>query len=189
MTATDETTENTPDKWDEDLDEDYTATVQRRRVSRLSAVLVVVVVGAAGFLAGVVTQKRHDRSLVGATGARTTSTQRSGAAGGGFGGATTGQVKLVDGPTIYVTDSSGNTIAIAVTASSKFTKQAAASLRDIQPGDTVVVRGAAQSDGTIAAATVTDSGAGGAVAGGGRRGGSTSSSSGTAGASGGPAGG
>jgi hypothetical protein len=163
-------TASTP-QWEEPLDEEELVGPEaRRRLPWITGLLALAVVGAAAFWGGVLVQKHHDRNLVGtttsaaagATGGRT----RGGGfgsftgAGGGGGGATVGQVKLVDGSTIYVTDNSGNTVTIKTTDSSTFTKQTAVGLNAVAPGDTVIIRGATQSDGSISAATVTDNGPG-----------------------------
>jgi hypothetical protein len=150
---------------------------RRRRLPWVTQALTGLLLVGAGFLGGVLIQKHHDKNIVTAASAVTNAARaRTGAAGGGgfgggfggggAGGGTAGQVKLVDGTTIYLTDFSGNTITVTTSGASKFTKQKDASLHDVQPGDTVVVRGAAQSDGTVAATQVTDAGPGGAAGGG-----------------------
>jgi hypothetical protein len=184
MTLTHEPPANPSGDWEEPIDEELDAEPRRRRFALLTGILAVLVVGGAAFLGAVQVQKGHDRALVtttnvAATGAaagaatgtgRGAGGTRTGGGTGGFGGATVGQVKLVDGATIYVTDSTGNTITVVTTGASKYAKTQPVTLKDIQPGDTVAIRGATQSDGSVSATTVTDSGAGGA-AGGGRFGG------------------
>ncbi len=83
-------------------------------------------------------------------------------AGGAGGGATVGQVKLIDGTNVYVTDTTGNTVKVATTGST-ISKSAPATVTDLAIGDTIIVRGATGSDGTVAATAITDSGAGGAA--------------------------
>jgi hypothetical protein len=179
MTLTHDAAGNVPVPWEEPDDDDLEDQPPGRRLSWLTGLLAVLVVGGGAFLAGVQVQKHHDKGLTtvstAATGtaARTSTggTSGSGTAGSstgtgrGFGaGATIGQVKLIDGSTIYVTDTSGNTVTVSTTGASTFTKSESVSLKDIQPGDTIIVRGAAQPDGTITAAAVTDSGAAGSGA-------------------------
>ena len=199
MTLTHEPAANPPGDWEEPLDEDLNAVPGRRRFALLTGVLAVLVVGGGAFLGGVVVQKRHDRALVtttnvAATGAttgtgtgRSTGGTRTGGGSGGFGGATVGQVKLVDGATIYVTDSTGNTVTVVTTGASSYSKTQTVSLKDIQPGDTVIIRGATQSDGSVSATSVTDSGVGGAIGagrfGGGGGAGGTGGTGGTGGGS------
>ena len=96
-----------------------------------------------------------------ATGSRTAG-GTAGAPGAAGGGATVGQVKLIDGTNVYVTDTSGNTVKVATTGST-ISKSAPATVTDLAIGDTVIVRGATGSDGTVAATAITDSGAGGAA--------------------------
>ena len=74
------------------------------------------------------------------------------------GAATAGQVKLVDGNNIYVTDASGNLVKVVTTASSRFTKTGAGSIQDVRPGDNVVVQGQKGEDGIVTATAVANSG-------------------------------
>ena len=195
MTATDQPIDGQSQEWEASMDDEF-APPTRRRFPLVTGALAALVVAGGAFLAGVQVQKHHDRSLVTTTAAAAATAgagQRArasggggGAAGGGGGGggATVGQVKLVDGSNIYVTDASGNTITVATTSSSQFTKLNPATLKDVQPGDTVIVRGAQQTDGSVSAATVSDSGPGGAVGGGGRFGGRGGGGTGTGGGTG-----
>jgi len=154
----------------------------RRRVSALRIALLVALGVGAGFVAGVQLQKDQvDASASTTSGisgfaSRGGSTGRTGAAGGATGtgtsggggggaGATVGQVKLIDGTNVYVTDSSGNTVKVATTGST-ISKSAPGTVTDLAIGDTVIVRGTTGSDGTVAATAITDSGAGGGFAGG-----------------------
>lgn len=170
-------------QWEEPLDEELVGPGSGRRLPWITGVLALAVIAAGAFWGGVMVQKHHDRNLVGTTTSATSGAAGTRTRGGGFGGfgaaggggggagATVGQVKLVDGATIYVTDNSGNTVTVKTTDSSKFTKQTSVGLNAVAPGDTVIIRGAPQSDGSISAATVTDNGPGGTTAGGSRFGG------------------
>jgi hypothetical protein len=93
----------------------------------------------------------------------------AGGAGGGFGGAggggVAGTVKLVDGANVYVTDAQGNVVKIVTNAGSTVTKTVEGTVADIHPGDTVIVQGQDQADGSVAATRVVDNGAGGAAGG------------------------
>lgn len=91
------------------------------------------------------------------------------ASGGGSGGAaaTIGQVAFVEGGTLYVTDAEGNTVKVRTSAGSTVTKTVSSSVRAIRPGETVVVTGAAGTDGTIAAEAIRVGGLGGGAGGGG----------------------
>jgi hypothetical protein len=152
----------------------------RRRLSALRIGLLVALGVGAGFVVGVQLQKGQAPAAVstasggtgfagrtgfggaaGATGA-TGSRTAGGTAGAAGGGATVGQVKLIDGTNVYVTDTSGNTVKVATTGST-ISKSAPATVTDLAIGDTVIVRGATGSDGTVTATAITDSGAGGAA--------------------------
>jgi hypothetical protein len=176
--------------------------VERRRRSRVNiatAGLAVIVLAAGAFYAGVSVEKSHAKSSTsgtlaaafsrfagarggaggtrgtGATGATGTGTGTAagGAAGAAGAGVTVGQVKLVDGKNVYVTDTAGGITKIVTNASSTITVSQAGTVSDVKPGDTVIVRGAAGKDGTVTATSLTDSGAGGAAARGGFGGGGT----------------
>lgn len=139
----------------------------------VTSLLILTLVAGLGFLGGVKLQKDHAGT---SSSARTAGfAALAGAArraGGGFGaptaggtGTTTGTVKLVDGTSIYVTDQNGDVVKIATSPSSKVRKTNDASVGDVRPGDSVFVQGAAGSDGTVNAVSVTDSGPGGAPGG------------------------
>jgi hypothetical protein len=97
-----------------------------------------------------------------------------GAAGGA--GASVGTVSSVKGKTIYVTDTSGNTVKVNVAPSTKITKNQSVSRHAIRPGDTIIVTGGSGSGGSTTAATITDSGNRAGATGSGSGGGSGSGS-------------
>ncbi|HEY3478552.1 MAG TPA: hypothetical protein VGL02_06575 [Streptomyces sp.] len=129
----------------------------------------------------------------GAAGGTGTGAARSGGATGlpgatganGGSGVTFGTVKLVDGNTLYVTDAQGNIVKVTTGGSTKVTESKDGKVSDLQPGQTVTVRGSQNSSGDIAASTVTEGGVtGGGFGGGfggfgGNRGGSGSTGSGS----------
>jgi hypothetical protein len=82
-----------------------------------------------------------------------------GAAAGPGGGGSFGTIASVRGKAVYVTDSSGNTVKVRLSSATKITKSLGVSRSSLHPGDTVIIRGAANSSGTLVAATVSDSGA------------------------------
>jgi hypothetical protein len=103
-------------------------------------------------------------------GAGAGATARAGAGGfsgaGGFGGgvgaggnASAGTIASVNGNTIYLTESSGNTVKVKLASSTALTKSLSVSKNSLDPGDTVVVQGAKASNGTITASSISDSGA------------------------------
>ena len=133
-------------------------------------------------------------------GAGTSGGGASAAAGGGsFGrsggatgaGVTTGQVAYISGSTLYVTNAEGNTVKVTTApASTAVTKTVKADVKGIHPGETVLITGAAGSNGAISAESIRVGGTGGSglsalfggsgSSGGGRSGtGSTGSTSGS----------
>jgi hypothetical protein len=100
----------------------------------------------------------------------------------GGGNASIGTVASVNGKTIYLTDSSGNTVKVTLSSATKLTKSQGVSKASVRPGDTVVIQGLKSSNGTIAATSVSDSGASATRTGAGTNaGGSKATSSGTTG--------
>jgi hypothetical protein len=162
-----------------DDDEPAFAPRPRKRAHLLTYVLAGAMLVAAGFVGGVLLQKHDDHGKTSSTnsavsnaiarfrgGAGAASGTGGGGApgaggrgGGGFGGGTFGTVKLVDGNNIYIVDAQGNTTKIVTNAASAITKTDPSSVTKIAPGDTVIVRGTANADGSTTAASVTDSGA------------------------------
>jgi hypothetical protein len=101
----------------------------------------------------------------------------AGAAGGA--GATFGTVSSISGDNLFITEASGNTVKVTLSSATKVTKNVSVGKKAVRPGDTVVVAGAKNSNGTVSATTLSDTGAGagaGAAAGGSGSGSSSSSS-------------
>jgi hypothetical protein len=145
--------------------------------------LMLVLFAAAGFAGGVLVEKGQTGSSpslasaasrfagAGATGA-------TGALGGGasrfaslFGGGagsrgTVGTVANVNGSKLYVTTTAGNTVEVLTTHASKVTKSQSVGAHAIHPGDSVVVTGITNSNGTVTASAISDSGSGGSAGGG-----------------------
>jgi hypothetical protein len=159
---------------------------RRSKVNIATAGLAVLVVAAGAFYAGVSVEKSHAKSSTSSNlaaafsrfaGGRAAGTGATGARGTGGAGAlagagvTVGQVKLVDGKNVYVTDTSGGITKIVTDSTSTITVSKSGKVSDVKPGDTVIVRGAAAKDGTVKATSITDSGAGAAGGFGGGRGG------------------
>jgi hypothetical protein len=145
----------------------------RRRIPIVTALLAIALVAAAGFFAGVRVEKGRAVSTTSASSASAarsaggagriggSSTAGAGGVGGGQGGRgrTIGQVTAVEGGSLLITDATGNTIKVSTSPSSRITKTATANLSDIHPGDTVVITGTTQPDGTTAATAITIGGA------------------------------
>ncbi|MFV2104688.1 hypothetical protein [Micromonospora sp. LOL_024] len=130
----------------------------------------------AGFLGGLQTQQRWGTSATTAT-ARPGGAQdpraagNLGSSGRGQGpgtdaapgpastapvaGPTTGEVKLVDGTTIYVETPDGTVVTVRTTDGTAVRTATAGKLADVEAGDTVSVQGATGEEGTMNATTVT----------------------------------
>jgi hypothetical protein len=154
---------------------------RRQLFNRRSATLIALIVGVIGFYAGVRVEKgqlssssstglslpsslsslaRGGTTTRGATG--TGSASRGGFPGlGAFGGGgtTIGTVSNINGKTIYISDSSGNTVKVKLSSATKITKSLAVRKKAVRPGDSVVIQGAKNSNGTLSATSVSDSGA------------------------------
>jgi hypothetical protein len=142
---------------------------RRRWFNRKSAALAAAITCAAGFYAGVSVEKGQLASAATTTtaaastsGAGTASGARAGFPGAARGGgnASIGTVSSVNGKTIYLTDTAGNTVKVTLSSATKITKSQSVSRASIRPGDTVVIQGAKGSNGTLTATSVSDSGTG-----------------------------
>jgi len=147
---------------------------RRRFFNRKSAALAAAITCAAGFYAGVGVEKSQLASAAttttasaaqaGATSQGSTGTgagARAGFPGAARGGANAsiGTVSSVNGKTIYLTDTTGNTVKVTLSSATKITKSESVSKASVRPGDAVVIQGAKSSSGTITATSVSDSGA------------------------------
>jgi hypothetical protein len=157
---------------DDDLDTEALPIRRRPRLSALTAVLALAAVAAGAFMGGVEIQKHSGASSTasagtGGTGFAAARAARSGrsaqsggvpAAGafrGAAGNATVGLVTLIKGTTLYVTDLSGNTVKVTTTRGLQVSKTVTTTVRGIHPGDSVVVRGTKQKNGSYKATSVT----------------------------------
>jgi len=155
-----------------------TLPVRPRRpfLTKWTAGLMALVLGAVGFYVGVRVEKSKipatssagsalSRLFSGAGG----TTSRTGAGGfaSRFGGAfaglggneTIGSVSSVNGNTLYVTETSGNTVKVKLSGDTTISKSESVSKAKIYPGDQVVITGTTGSGGTVDATQVSDSGA------------------------------
>lgn len=170
---------------------------RRRLVTPWTLALAAVLVAALGFIGGVQVQKGEQdggaagvaagglpagarAALAGGAGAgaaRTGGTaggtagagaaQADGTAAAGAGTPTLGEVASKDGSTLYVTDSSGATVKVRTNGNSKVTRTAKSKVADVHPGDTVVITGTENDNGTVTATQITATGAGASALGGG----------------------
>ncbi|HWD64741.1 MAG TPA: hypothetical protein VG405_06165 [Solirubrobacteraceae bacterium] len=196
------------DTWQEpedDLGGQLPVRPRRRLLTRSSALLLALVTAAIGFYIGIRVEKGQvsssstgggglaslasrfaaARGGSGSTGARSSSAgtgSLGGFAGGGFpgGGGVSGTVANVNGKTIYVTETGGNTVRVRLSSATKLTKSVSVNRSKIDPGDRVLVSGVTGSRGAVSATSLTDSGSGSSSAATSSSSGGTSSSSGSA---------
>ena len=171
-----------------DDDDDLTVVLTRRpraKLPSLTLVLAAVVVASAGFLGGAMVGKHYGSSSSGnlaaafrrLAGARASATASAGSGGtgsgsglgfgggrgGAFGGgnATIGTIKLIDGRTVYVQTTAGDIVQVATSAGTKVTVSSTVPVKDLQPGETVIVEGGKNSSGAIAATSISQTSLGG----------------------------
>ncbi len=102
-----------------------------------------------------------------------------GGAGGAGGTATLGTVSNISKNSLYITETSGNTVKVTLSSATKVTKNVTVGKKAVRPGDLVAVSGAKGSDGTVSATTVSDTGASPAAAASGRSSNSSAGSNGS----------
>ena len=160
-----------------DNDDELTAVLTRRprvKLPSLTLVLVTLVVASAGFLGGIVVGKHYGSSGSGspasafsrfAAGASATARTGSGS-GAGLGGrgggggefaagnATIGTIKLIDGSTVYVQTPAGDIVQVSTSAGTKVTASSTVPVKDLQPGETVIVEGSKNSTGGVTATSI-----------------------------------
>jgi len=186
-------------EWLEGPDEELPRRPRRRLLSPLPLALLGVLLTAVGFIGGVLVEKGQSsssssggsslasrfaalRGTASSTGtAGTAGAAGAGGAAGGFSRPTAGTVAYLDGSTLYVTNSEGNTVKVITSDATTVSKTVNSSVKDIRPGETVTVRGATGSGGAITAETLTVGSSGSGLAG--LFGGSSSGSSSAGGAS------
>lgn len=135
---------------------------RRQLFNRKTAALVTLIACAAGFYAGIRVEKgqlasattgRSAFSLPSAGGTGSTGRSRAGSAGGfpaggrfpglgsGSGSPAIGTIASVNGDTIYVTETSGDTVKVKLSSTTKVTKTHGVSRHALHPGDSVVIQG------------------------------------------------
>jgi len=189
------------DDYDDGFDEVLPVRSRARYLTPLTALLMALILGGVGFYVGIRVEKSQTtggagtasafgRGFPGTTSGKSTTGSASRTAGfpsagglasrfaGAFGGSgTVGSISSVDGNTIYVKETGGNTVKVKLTSATSITKSEKVSRKKLFPGESVVVAGSASSNGTVNATSVTDSGASSSGSG-------TSSSSATSGSTG-----
>jgi hypothetical protein len=161
---------------DDSLATELARAAPRRWWNRGTLVLGGLVLLLAGFLGGLQVQKNYGTPATGtgrgagAVAGRGTGNfagRGAGAYGGGSGfpggaaptafaaAGTTGTVKLVDGDTIYVQTAAGDVVTVRTSGSTSVQTATKGTVSDVKVGDGVTVQGAAGSDGTVTATSVT----------------------------------
>lgn len=82
-------------------------------------------------------------------------TQGGGTTGAAAAAATTGTVKLVDGSTIYVQTAAGDVVTVKTSGSTTVQTATRGTVKDVKAGQSITVQGAAGTDGTVTATSVT----------------------------------
>jgi hypothetical protein len=170
------------DDWEPGADDPMVPSGRRRHrlVKPLTVALTGLMLATAGFIAGVQVQKRQKDGGSATAVARPGGFPGAGGATGGAGSAnggaaqeqpTVGTVANKKGGTLYVESVDRATIRVKTNAQSKVTRNAASSPRGIYPGDTVVVQGTKNEDGSVVATQITATSATAAASGGGIPGG------------------
>jgi hypothetical protein len=87
----------------------------------------------------------------------------AGSTGGGFtaANATIGTIKLVDGKTVYVQTTAGDIVQVSTSAATKVTVSSSVPVKDLQPGETVIVLGGKNSSGGVTATSISQTSLGG----------------------------
>ena len=168
----------------DDDDAELTAVLTRRpraKLPSLTLILAAIVVASAGFLGGALVGKHYGssgssnlaafrglaaRATAGASGGTGTRSGFAGGGGGLFGGnATVGTIKLVDGATVYVQTAAGDVVQVATSAGTKVTVSTTVPVKDLRPGETVIVQGSKNSSGAVAATSISQTSLGGGFGG------------------------
>jgi hypothetical protein len=161
-------------QWDTYEDVALPGRPRRTVLTWWSAGLFALILCAVGFYAGVRVEKGQASSTTSARALPTAAAAGRAGAGAGlrgvFGGAgaganaTFGTVSSISGNSLFVTDTSGNTVKVTLSSATKVTKNVAVGKKAVRPGDLVAVSGAKATNGAVSATTVTDTGASPAAA-------------------------
>lgn len=159
--------------WEDELD-GTPPRARRTLVKPVTVALCGLVIAIGGFIAGVQVQKGN-QDTGGGTGDGVRAAFAAGPGGppgvAAAGDRTIGSVANKKGSTLYVTDTDGTTVKVKTNAQSKVTRNAAASAKGIFPGDTVIVQGIKDKDGSLVATQITATSKTAAASGGGFGGG------------------
>ena len=146
----------------------------RAKLPSVTLILAAIVVASAGFLGGALVGKHYGSSGTGslaaafrglaarasaspgASGGTATRSGFPGAGGGAFGGgnATIGTIKLIDGSIVYVQTTAGDIVQVKTSSGTKVTISETVPVKDLQPGETVIVEGSKNASGAVAATSI-----------------------------------
>ncbi|HXL94590.1 MAG TPA: hypothetical protein VN969_37140 [Streptosporangiaceae bacterium] len=175
--------------------DDLTPALARRprvKLPSLTMFLIAAVIAGGGFYAGALVGKhnagtgtgslaaafRGAAAATGTAGARTGRTGTGGFGGfegggtGGTGGTgaagddTIGTIELVEGNVVYVKTEAGTTVEVKVSNATKISISSTGTVKDLTPGQTVIVGGAAGTGGAVSATSITQSSGLGSFSGG-----------------------
>jgi hypothetical protein len=147
--------------------------------------LLCLLILVAGFIGGVLVQKGSGGGSSAAQNPFGSDGLPSFLTGAGQGNSTMGTVATVAGGTLYVTDAQGKTVKVLTTGATKVTRSTESKPRDIHPGDSVVIQGAARRSGTVKAQSVSATASGASTGAPALGGGATGGTGGSSGSSGG----
>jgi hypothetical protein len=147
----------------------------RAKLPSVTLVLGIIIVAGVGFLGGAWVGKHYGSSSSGSSssafrafapggaGAGSAGSGSGGRASSLFGGgnATIGSIKLIDGSTVYVQTLEGDIVQVATSAATKVTVSSTVPLKDLQPGEDVIVEGSKNSSGAVAATSISQTSLGG----------------------------
>ncbi len=142
------------------------------RMPWLAALLLVLLVASVGIWGGAYMQRHSSSSTTSAFPFAALGGSRSSGAGlpsglsAALANTTSGTVTDIIGNTLYVTNASGNLVAVQISSNTTIDRNANSSLAAIQPGDTVTVQGTKSSSGSVSAASVSATQSGVSSAGG-----------------------
>ncbi len=166
---------------------DLTAALARRprfRVPSLTMILTLAVMVGLGFVGGALVGKHYGSSSGSAASAfrgfaaaaspsagATSSSSGFPGRSGLFAGGTFGTVKLVDGNIVYVETETGGIDQVFTSSATKVTISSPGTVKDLVPGETVIVEGTTKANGSIVATSISQTslggGGGGAIGSGG----------------------
>jgi hypothetical protein len=170
--------------------DDLTPALARRprvKLPSLTMFLIAAVIAGGCFYAGALVGKHNAGTGTGSLAAAFRGAAATGTAGartgtggfGGFGGAaggtggtgaagddTIGTIELVEGNVVYVKTEAGTTVEVKVSNATKISISSTGTVKDLTPGQTVIVGGAAGTGGAVSATSITQSSGLGSFSGG-----------------------